>query len=142
MTWNISSAAFRMFLSTKVVDAIKNNMQSVFNSYHKNSSQEITHWAIHPGGIKIVEAVQRSMGLKEEDVSVSMDILKNYGNMSSATILFILERMFNELKTSANGNEKIFTCAFGPGVNVEMMCMEAIKTSENINMENGRVAQS
>lgn len=127
MTWDISSAAFRMFLSTQVVEAIKVNMQSLFHNYYKEDKSTITHWAIHPGGVKIVEAVQKSMGLTEADVAVSMDVLKNYGNMSSATILFILERMFDQLRASGTGNETIFTCAFGPGVNVEMLCMQAVR---------------
>ncbi|MGZ3901192.1 MAG: type III polyketide synthase, partial [Bacteroidia bacterium] len=102
MTWNISSSAFRMFLGKEVVNAIRENVEEVIRNFLKDKSDSITHWAIHPGGVKIVEAVQQAMDLERVQVAESFDILKNYGNMSSPTILFILSKMLNDLKCNSS----------------------------------------
>jgi predicted naringenin-chalcone synthase len=125
MTWNISSTAFRMFLSTKVVDVLRDNIHHVFKNFLREDEAAVTHWAIHPGGVKIVEAVQQAMNLSKENVADSLGVLKDFGNMSSPTILFILENMFNEIRLNNPANPRIFACAFGPGVNVEMISMSA-----------------
>jgi predicted naringenin-chalcone synthase len=129
MTWNISSSAFRMFLSKEIVPAIKNNISSGLGNFIDDKA-EIDHWAIHPGGVKIVEAVQHGLGLGLDDVAESLHVLENYGNMSSPTILFILKNIFEKIKSSDNSSQqKIFSCAFGPGVNIEMISMSSVNTS-------------
>lgn len=126
MTWNISSSAFRMFLSPEIVSSIKNNIQPAIKNFLKKETV-IEHWAIHPGGVKIVEAVQQALNLNNEDVEESLNILQNYGNMSSPTILFILEKILAKIRSNNHSpNEKIFSCAFGPGVNVEMILMSSV----------------
>ncbi len=56
---------------------------------------QITHWSIHPGGKKILEAIEKSLSLPKEKLDVSYQILRDYGNMSSPTILFVLKEIFN-----------------------------------------------
>lgn len=130
MTWNISSSAFRMFLSKNIVKAIKDNIQPVVNNFLGESASEIDYWAIHPGGVKIVQAVKESLHLTESNVVDSMNILQNYGNMSSPTILFILNRILNKIKNSVNEeNKKIFACAFGPGLSIEMVRLSSVDTT-------------
>ncbi|HWY10124.1 MAG TPA: type III polyketide synthase [Bacteroidia bacterium] len=131
MTWNISSSAFRMYLSRNIADAIKENVHSVVNDFLGNGINETEHWAIHPGGAKIVEAVQESLQLSESNVEDSMNVLREYGNMSSPTILFILSRILNKIKKenpvpTAIGTKKIFACAFGPGLNIEMAGLSSV----------------
>lgn len=122
MTWNLSSTAFRMHLSSEVVNAIKNNIPTVVNNFLKSKRQEIDYWAIHPGGVRIVEAVQESLNLSENNVVDSMKVMQNYGNMSSPTILFILSSIFDKIREQDHaGFKNIFACAFGPGLNIEML---------------------
>ena len=122
MTWNVSSRAFRMFLSKYIVDAIGASILPVVKEFLKCDPEEIDHWAIHPGGIRIVNAVQQSLGLSTDAVKDSLFVLREYGNMSSPTILFILHEMMNKLrKSDTNKSKSIFTCAFGPGLNIEML---------------------
>jgi len=134
MTWNISSSGFRMYLNRHIVNAIKENIESVLVDFLKNSRSEIDHWAIHPGGIKIVEAVKDQLGLSEDNVADSKNILQNYGNMSSPTILFIIDRIFNKIKNAGSPlNKKIVSCAFGPGITVEMVKFSSVEiNSEKI----------
>ncbi len=133
MTWKITSSAFRMHLSSDVVSAIKENIHDAISSFIGNNKSEIDYWAIHPGGVKIVEAVQEKMLLSEENVADSMNILQQYGNMSSPTILFILNSIFNKIKeTGHSESKKIFSCAFGPGLNIEMIRFSSVdKNPEN-----------
>ncbi len=60
---------------------------------HDLDARTVRHWAIHPGGEKVVFAVQRGLGLSGEQVAVTRDILAEYGNMSSPTILFEMEKI-------------------------------------------------
>ena len=129
MKWDITSTAFRMHLSGKVVGAIKENILSVVNKFLGNSKLETDYWAIHPGGVKIVEAVQESLCLSADNVADSMSIMQQYGNMSSPTILFILNSIFNKIKMEEHtANKKIFSCAFGPGLNIEMISLSSVDT--------------
>lgn len=130
MTWDISSSAFKMYLNRHLVQAIKNNIEPVVNSFLTERNSEIDYWAIHPGGVRIVEGVQESLRLDESQVEDSMHILKNYGNMSSPTILFILHRILLKIRSTENSEGKsIFACAFGPGLTVEMIQLSAVDTS-------------
>ncbi|MBA3665203.1 MAG: type III polyketide synthase [Bacteroidetes bacterium] len=133
MTWDITSTAFRMFLSKDIVKMLQENIQPVIKNFLGRENGNISHWAIHPGGVKIVEAVQEAMGLNKEQLKESYDTLRDYGNMSSPTILFILKKMLDDLKSKGNlGDENIFVAAFGPGINVEMITLACIDNSMNL----------
>ncbi len=130
MTWNISSSAFRMYLSKHLVKTIKDNIKSVVDRFLKNNSSETGYWAIHPGGVRIVEAVKESLHLTDSNVEDSLDVLQNYGNMSSPTILFILHSILNKIRSSEYSSDKnIFACAFGPGLTVEMIQLSPINSA-------------
>ena len=91
---------------------------------------ETDYWAIHPGGVRIVEAVKDSLGLSEANVEDSMMVLQQYGNMSSPTILFILNKILNKVRSAIPPDTKnIFTCAFGPGLTVEMIHLSSINAA-------------
>jgi predicted naringenin-chalcone synthase len=130
MSWNISSTAFNMYLSKHIVDAIRNNIYNPVTNFLKKASSDPTYWAIHPGGIRIVEAVKESLKLSDKDVNFSLDVLENYGNMSSPTILFILKNIFDyAVNDTKSGGKNIFACAFGPGLNIEMINLSVINTA-------------
>ena len=127
MTWNISSTAFRMYLDKEIVNVIKKNIGDVVHAFLDKQGSTPRYWAIHPGGIKILEAVKEGLHLNEANVELSMDVLREYGNMSSPTILFILQRIFDEIRNSESEHKSgIFTCAFGPGLSIEMIHLSAI----------------
>ena len=76
---------------------------------------DIEDWCIHPGGKRILEAIEHSVNLSKESLFHSYQILEQYGNMSSATILFVLKEMMHNKQRGKN----IFASAFGPGLTVE-----------------------
>ena len=118
MAWELSSSGFLMTLSGYVPDLIEEDFQAVVRRslQHGNMQHdEISDWCIHPGGKRILEAIQKSIGITPQDLSCSYDVLRSYGNMSSATILFVLKEIMHERKARKN----IFAAAFGPGLTVE-----------------------
>ncbi len=117
MAWELSSTGFLMTLSGYVPELIKADFESVVQrALNKNGAKEsdVAHWCIHPGGKRILEAIEQSMDLNKEALAPSYQVLREYGNMSSATILFVLKEL---LKSGPKGN--IFAAAFGPGLTVE-----------------------
>lgn len=124
MAWKIGLYGFDMKLSYYVPKLIDNNIKPIMNKLFKGSKiskDKIDIWAIHPGGKAILEKLENTLKLTKEDFKVSYDVLWEYGNMSSATIMFILERILAD-----NRFGKIFTVAFGPGLTVETGYFEKV----------------
>ena len=123
MSLKLASSGFLMTLSGYVPDLVKEDFDQLVTKALQNAStgkDEITHWCIHPGGKKILEAIQQSTGIKEEQLQFSYDVLREYGNMSSPTVLFVLEKILRELKQDKHGKDAaIFGAAFGPGLTME-----------------------
>jgi predicted naringenin-chalcone synthase len=120
MAWQLSSKGFKMTLSSYVPGIIEENFLRLVSDAIADKD-EITHWCIHPGGKKILEAVHKSLGFTNGQLDPCYDVLKNYGNMSSATVLFVLKDIMNNLDRS--GPHKIFTAAFGPGLTMETVLL-------------------
>ena len=85
--------------------------------------EDITHWCIHPGGKKILEAVHNSLQFTNGQLQHCYDILNDYGNMSSPTVLFVLKRIQQALNNQQRNN--IFGAAFGPGLTLESFVLSA-----------------
>ena len=91
-----------MSLTGYVPDLIKEDFNILMNKALQNAHltrEEISHWCIHPGGKKILETIEQSTGLKAGHFQYSYDILREYGNMSSPTVLFVLERILQEIES-------------------------------------------
>ena len=123
MAWQLSSTGFLMTLSSHVPKLIKQEIKNLLeNSLQKLglNTEDITDWAIHPGGKNILEAVETSLELGSEALNESYEVLRNYGNMSSPTILFVLKKMMEDNIKKGN----IFAIAFGPGITMESVILE------------------
>ena len=117
MTWVIGNHGFEMTLSAKVPNMIAAHLRPWLENWLKSHGKaigEIGSWAIHPGGPRILSAVEESIGLIPGVAWSSREILTQYGNMSSATILFILDRL---RRTAAL--RPCVALGFGPGLVVE-----------------------
>jgi predicted naringenin-chalcone synthase len=120
MAWKLSSKGFLMTLSSYVADLIEEDFKSLVNealSAKGLTTADIDHWCIHPGGRKILEAVHRSLGFTNGQLDACYDVLKQFGNMSSATVLFVLKKM--QESGQLKKGERIFGAAFGPGLTME-----------------------
>lgn len=124
MAWNLSGKGFLMRLSSYIPQLLKAGIGSLLNNalaYGGQMRESITHWAIHPGGKRILETIESELKLPEDALATSFDVLRKYGNMSSPTILFVLKELMERLN---GANDKIFTAAFGPGLTMETLILE------------------
>jgi predicted naringenin-chalcone synthase len=117
MTWRIGDHGFEMSLSPQVPQIIADSLAAWLHSYLEPlglSPQKIGSWAIHPGGPRIVHSVCQALGLPDNAASASLDVLATYGNMSSPTVLFVLDQLQQQA-----ANRPCLALAFGPGLVVE-----------------------
>lgn len=124
MAWQLSETGFIMNLSSYVSSIIKENMQPLFDTIGLKP-EEIHQWAIHPGGKKILDDVAAALNLHNNELSPSYDVLRNFGNMSSPTVLFVLKQVLEEQGKAVKGH-KVFAAAFGPGLSIETMQLQYV----------------
>jgi predicted naringenin-chalcone synthase len=116
MTWDVTDVGFRMGLSPQVPDVLAEHVGGAVKELlgaHDLDILDVARWAIHPGGPRIVDVVADRLGLEEDAVSVSRDVLAEYGNCSSATVLLILDRITRQ---QLPPGESVVALAFGPGL--------------------------
>ena len=121
MAWRIGDKGFEITLSTYVPDVIGANIRSLIEPTLAASGlrvADIGRWAVHPGGKAILDRVQSELRLTPEQIQASRDVLHRYGNMSSATSLFVLKELLDTGSVEAR-DERVCAIAFGPGLTVE-----------------------
>ncbi|MDI9882620.1 type III polyketide synthase [Flectobacillus longus] len=123
MAWHIADFGFEMTLTSYVPQLIKKGINLlVENLLQSNGTRrdEIKYYAIHPGGRAILESVELALGISTTDNQYAYEVLRDYGNMSSTTIIFVLKKVL-ELVSDENNGCKVLSCAFGPGLTVESL---------------------
>jgi predicted naringenin-chalcone synthase len=117
MSWRIGNHGFVMTLSQRIPELIAKNIRAYLDEWLREKgldASEIGSWAVHPGGPRILAAFEEAMGFDRERLRFSYDILSEYGNMSSPTVFFIIERMRRQ-----RAPRPIVALGFGPGLAVE-----------------------
>jgi alpha-pyrone synthase len=120
MSWRIGEQGFDMMLSGKVpqtlAQALPSNIHSTLNGWNVS---DIDLWAVHPGGRSILDAVATALNLDEAALKLSREVLRQFGNMSSAAMPFVLKSMLDrQLRGLGCG------MAFGPGLTAESMIFQ------------------
>lgn len=126
MAWHIGEFGFEMTLSGYVPALVERGIgQLIAGLLHQLPVEltDIRHFALHPGGRKILEAIEKTLNLSKEDNRFSYQVLRDYGNMSSATVLFVLRELL-AAATPADAGQPVLSCAFGPGLTLEAMLLE------------------
>lgn len=126
MAWHIADYGFDIVLSSYVPEVIKSGIAKFTEKLLQQlnwSLTDIDYYAIHPGGLKILQACEASLNISSEDNRYSYEVLRQFGNMSSATILFVLKKIWDSLDSKAHG-KNILSCAFGPGLTLESMLLK------------------
>ncbi|WP_426995828.1 type III polyketide synthase [Pseudarthrobacter sp. N5] len=124
MAWNIGDHGFEMVLGNYVPHIIDEHIVGALQPLLSREIslldlpyRDIRHWAIHPGGRSILDKVQNRLDLTDQQLLPARQTLRDFGNMSSATVLFVLKNIL-ELPAD-DGDEMICSMAFGPGLTVE-----------------------
>ncbi|MFG6444763.1 type III polyketide synthase [Microbacterium sp. P07] len=115
MVWTVGDEGFEMTLTAQVPRIIGREIEAVAADLF-GGADAVDAWAVHPGGRSILDRVEDGLGLSPEALSDSRTVLREYGNMSSATILFVLQRMMAGERTEG---ERLAILAFGPGLTIE-----------------------
>jgi predicted naringenin-chalcone synthase len=125
MGWKIGNFGFEMMLSSDLPKMILEfavpQLLEVLKS-RNISVDKIKYWALHPGGRAVLDSLQQGLKLDEEKMHPSREILKNYGNMSSASILFVLKEIIDNHKIK--NDEYCCAVAFGPGLTMEVAILK------------------
>jgi predicted naringenin-chalcone synthase len=117
MSWSVGNHGFVMTISSELPRLIQENLGGWLASWLDGNGlavADVKSWAVHPGGPKIVEAVETAMGLRREQTATSRAVLAEHGNMSSATVLFILKSLLE-----AGASPPCVMLGFGPGLVAE-----------------------
>jgi predicted naringenin-chalcone synthase len=126
MAWNVGNLGFEMRLSSYVPDVIragiKNLTDGLLSKLNKKLS-DVKYFAIHPGGKKILEVIEAQLDLTHSNNEHAYDVLENFGNMSSPTVLFVLNNILKQLDASDEGSF-VLSFAFGPGLTLESMILK------------------
>lgn len=127
MAWRIGDRGFEMALSTYVPRVLGAQVGVLVDGILASIGQSraaVDRWLIHPGGRSILDHVEASLGLPADALAPSRAVLARYGNLSSATILFVMEEA---LRTGhAKPGELAYAMAFGPGLTVESALLRAV----------------
>ncbi|GAB3528689.1 type III polyketide synthase [Pontibacter brevis] len=126
MAWHIGDTGFEMTLSSYVPALIKEGIKELTDQLLKNLKTKLSHiglFAIHPGGRRILEVIEQELSMSRDDNRYAYQVLRDFGNMSSATVLFVLKALMESL-TPDKKDEPVLSFAFGPGLTLESMLLK------------------
>jgi len=133
MTWRIGDHGFRMELSAAVPDLILRHMRPAVEGWLAEeglSLEGIGAFAVHPGGVRILDAVQRALDLGPGALAASRAVLRRHGNMSSPTILFVLEELRRQ-----GARPPWLAAAFGPGLTMEVALLDGPRAAPPVDRD-------
>ncbi|HKK20088.1 MAG TPA: 3-oxoacyl-[acyl-carrier-protein] synthase III C-terminal domain-containing protein [candidate division Zixibacteria bacterium] len=118
MGWNVVSRGLQVVFAQRIPDIVEANSRADLDEFlgrHRMTLSDIDRFIFHPGGIKVVEAYETALGLGDGQLRQSREILREYGNMSSVTVLFVLERCLAEAEKGNLIGKFGLISALGPG---------------------------
>ena len=122
ITWDIGDSGFHMHLSGQVPGRIRRYLREHGSGLFGNrAAAEIAYWAVHAGGRSVLDAVQEGLALAPDALRHSRAVLREFGNMSSVTLMFVLNRILRN-----GGAGEGMAMAFGPGLTVESFAFRRV----------------
>jgi predicted naringenin-chalcone synthase len=125
MVWSIGDAGFLLHLAPTIPDVLARAMPDllpVMTRAQEGNPADWPIWAVHPGGAAILDRLESAFHLAGDRLAASREVLRQYGNMSSATIHFVLRRVLEDTSLAGRG----VAMAFGPGISVEVVALEKV----------------
>ncbi|WP_339618474.1 3-oxoacyl-[acyl-carrier-protein] synthase III C-terminal domain-containing protein [uncultured Salinibacterium sp.] len=124
--WNVGGTGFEIVLSAGVADVIQNSFPAAVSEFLRSNGltiADVDNWLAHPGGPRVLEAFESSLGLERSDLQSSWDCLARVGNLSSAAVLHVLADALSSDPAPAPGSHAL-AFALGPGVSAEFVLVE------------------
>ena len=124
MGWDVTDDGLKVVFSRDIPSLVKQRMRSAVDQFldrHQTSLPQITHFVLHPGGAKVLTAYQHSLEIEPDRLLPAHQVLQAYGNMSSPTVLFVLEK---QIERSWQSGEKGLVAALGPGFSCELLYLQ------------------
>ena len=125
MGFDLRDSGFHIVLSKDVPELIRDRVKELAEGFLARQGlrqDDISAFLLHPGGQKLLSFMQEELGLERSDTEISWDILRRYGNLSSASVLFILNEWLVQ-KEMPSGSYGLLM-AFGPGFTAEMILLQ------------------
>ena len=122
MGWDVKSDGFGVVLSPELPTLMRDNLGQVVTEFLTKSGmsiEEFKGFLFHPGGRKVLETAEAVLGIGRSKIAHSWDVLRDFGNMSSATALFVLQRAIN-----AGDKGRHLLAAFGPGFSAYFVALD------------------
>ena len=138
MTWEVGNLGYDLYLSPRIPKLLGVHLEEELRLLLQ-SEQLPELWAIHPGGRGIVDSVQNVMKLRDEQTKYSRDVLRTYGNLSSNTILFVMNAMREDMKVQGQSSTDGVAMAFGPGLTAELMKFTYVPSLSSVMEEHDHV---
>ncbi|MEO6713477.1 MAG: type III polyketide synthase [Mycobacteriales bacterium] len=117
MTWDVTDLGFRMGLSSQVPDVLAGQVGPLVDDLlgrNRLARGDVSGWAVHPGGPRILDVVGDRLGLASGDLDAARDTLRDHGNCSSPTVLMVMDELAR--RRTPTGGDTILAMAFGPGL--------------------------
>lgn len=124
MGFDLKDDGFHIVLSKDVPQLIRDHIKRLLTCFlarHNLTKEQLSAFILHPGGQKLLLYIEEELGLSRSDTQLSWDVLREYGNLSSASVLFVLHECLKRPKIG--GGEYGLMAAFGPGFSSEMLLL-------------------
>jgi len=127
MGWEVADNGFSAIFSRDIPQLVTTQLRAVaseFLSRHRLTLEDIDRFVCHPGGAKVVAALECAFGLGEGELAGAWGVLRDYGNMSATTVMFVLERMLAETRATGERWERALMNALGPGFTAGFLVLD------------------
>lgn len=125
MGWEVRDSGLKMLLSSDVADIVHNNLLppvDAFLARHRLHVSDIDHWIVHPGGPRVMEAMEQALELSPDALDITRESLRTVGNLSSASVLSVLDETLSACQPSPGAHGLIL--AMGPAFSAEMVLVQ------------------
>jgi alkylresorcinol/alkylpyrone synthase len=125
MGWDVTNSGFKVKLSADIAELAQSEIRPIMEAFldgNELTIADIDHWLVHPGGPKVIEALQDGLGLPDEALSLSWETLEEVGNVSSASVLVILDKTMK--RTQPKPGEYGVLMAMGPAFCAELVLLQ------------------
>ncbi len=125
MSWRVTSGGFKVQLSKDIPSIVTSQVKENISEFIQDKNVELsdlTHFIFHPGGTRVLQAYAEGLGITKDKLAYSYDVLRDFGNMSSVTVFFVLKKFLEN--TEAHSGEYGLVGALGPGFSSELVLLK------------------